>query len=67
MTIEDFEKLPDELAINHELVDGKLVEVSGNSGNQNAPRDWLGGTAAAARGPEQAGQSPRGAGVRFSR
>ena len=31
ITIDDFERLPDELAINHELVDGKLVDVSGNT------------------------------------
>ena len=30
ITIDDFEKLPDALALNHELVDGELVEVSGN-------------------------------------
>ena len=41
LTIEDFEKLPDALALNHELVDGELVEVSGNSANHNALRDLL--------------------------
>src|SRR5271154_2782210 len=41
LTIEDFERLPDELALNHELVDGKLVDVSGNTGNHNARRDLL--------------------------
>ena len=40
-TIDDFERLPDELAHNHELVDGKLVDVSGNTGNHNALRDLL--------------------------
>ena len=41
LTIDDFEKLPDELAVNHELVDGELVDVSGNVGNHNALRDLL--------------------------
>ncbi len=41
LTIEDFERLPDELAHNHELVDGELVDVSGNTGNHNALRDLL--------------------------
>jgi Uma2 family endonuclease len=41
LTIEDFEKLPDALAINHELVDGKLVEVSGNTLIHNRLRDLL--------------------------
>jgi Uma2 family endonuclease len=41
LTIEDFERLPDELAVNHELVDGELVDVSGNTGNHNALRDLL--------------------------
>jgi Uma2 family endonuclease len=41
LTIDDFERLPDELAHNHELVDGKLVDVSGNIGNHNALRDLL--------------------------
>jgi Uma2 family endonuclease len=31
LTIEDFEKLPFALAHNHELVDGELVDVSGNT------------------------------------
>jgi Uma2 family endonuclease len=30
LTIEDFETLPDALALNHELVDGELIDVSGN-------------------------------------
>ena len=33
LTIDDFEKLPDALALNHELVGGELVDVSGNTGN----------------------------------
>jgi Uma2 family endonuclease len=39
LTIDDFERLPDELAINHELEDGKLVEVSGNTLIHNRLRD----------------------------
>lgn len=31
LTIEDFEKLPDALALNHELVDGELVDVLGKA------------------------------------
>jgi Uma2 family endonuclease len=41
LTIDDFEKLPDELAHNHELVDGKLVDVSGNTLGHNFLRDLL--------------------------
>ena len=41
LTIEDFEKLPDALALNHELVDGALVDVSGNTLKHNALRDTL--------------------------
>jgi Uma2 family endonuclease len=41
LTIDDFEKLPDALALNHELVDGELGEVSGNTGNHNTLREWL--------------------------
>lgn len=41
LTIDDFEKLPDELAHNHELVNGELVDVSGNTGKHNALRDLL--------------------------
>ena len=40
LTIEDFEKLPDELARNHELVDGELVDVSGNTGEHNLLREY---------------------------
>ena len=39
LTIEDFERLPDALPINHELEDGKLVEVSGNTLIHNRLRD----------------------------
>lgn len=41
LTIEEFEQLPDALAHNHELVDGELVDVSGNSFNHNRLRDGL--------------------------
>jgi len=41
LTIEDFEKLPDALALNHELVDGALVEVCGNTLIHNRLRDLL--------------------------
>jgi Uma2 family endonuclease len=41
LTIDDFEKLPDALALNHELVDGELVEVSGNTLIHNRLRDQL--------------------------
>ncbi len=42
LTIEDFEKLPDELAHNHELVHGELIDVSGNTPKHNILRDLLG-------------------------
>jgi Uma2 family endonuclease len=41
LTIEDFERLPAVLAHNHELVDGELVDVSGNTGYHNLLRDLL--------------------------
>jgi|SRR5581483_1165885 len=41
LTIDDFERLPDALALNHELVDGKLVDVSGNTPIHNDLRDYL--------------------------
>jgi Uma2 family endonuclease len=41
LTIDDFEKLPDEAAYYHELVDGELVDVSGNTFNHNYLRDLL--------------------------
>ncbi|MBM3812919.1 MAG: Uma2 family endonuclease [Acidimicrobiia bacterium] len=41
ITIEEFEKLPEALARNHELVDGELVDVSGNTPNHNHLRDLL--------------------------
>jgi Uma2 family endonuclease len=42
ITIEEFERLPDALARNHELVNGELVDVSGNTGGHNRLRDFLG-------------------------
>ena len=41
LTIEDFERLPDALAYYHELVDGELVDVSGNTPRHNSLRDLL--------------------------
>ena len=41
LTIDDFEKLPLEQAYYHELVDGELVDVSGNTFNHNYLRDLL--------------------------
>jgi Uma2 family endonuclease len=41
LTIDDFENLPDALALNHELVDGELVKVSGNTLIHNRLRDGL--------------------------
>jgi Uma2 family endonuclease len=41
LTIDDYEALPDELAEGHELVDGELVDVSGNTPKHNAIRDLL--------------------------
>jgi Uma2 family endonuclease len=35
LTIDDFERLPDEIAKNKELVDGELVDVSGNTPRHN--------------------------------
>jgi Uma2 family endonuclease len=40
-TIEDFERLPSEVAKNHELVDGELIDVSGNTPCHNLLRDRL--------------------------
>ena len=40
LTIDDFEKLPDDVAKGHELVNGELVDVSGNVGDHNKTRDW---------------------------
>jgi Uma2 family endonuclease len=41
ITIEDFERLPDALARYHELIDGELVDVSGNTLGHNLLRDFL--------------------------
>ena len=41
LTIEDFEKLPAEQARGHELVNGELVDVSGNVPEHNGLRDLL--------------------------
>jgi Uma2 family endonuclease len=41
ITIEDFEKLPEALAKNRELVDGELVDVSGNTPKHNRLKDLL--------------------------
>ena len=41
ITIEEFERLPDALAHNHELVNGELVDVSGNTPYHNKLRDLL--------------------------
>ena len=41
LTIEDFERLPAEMAEGHELVDGELIDVSGNSLKNNSIRDLL--------------------------
>src|SRR5438067_10610127 len=41
ITIEEFERLPHALAHNHELVNGELVDVSGNTGYHNPLRDFL--------------------------
>jgi Uma2 family endonuclease len=41
LTIEDFERLPAEMAEGHELVDGELIDVSGNTLQNNSIRDLL--------------------------
>jgi Uma2 family endonuclease len=41
ITIEEFERLPAALAHNHELVNGELVDVSGNTVYHNRLRDCL--------------------------
>jgi Uma2 family endonuclease len=41
LTIEDFERLPDALARNHELVDGELVDVPGNTWEHISVKDNL--------------------------
>jgi len=41
LTIDDFERLPEVLARNHELDDGELVDVPGNTLQHNLFRDLL--------------------------
>ena len=41
LSIDDFERLPAEMAEGHELVDGELVDVSGNNPKHNGLRDYL--------------------------
>jgi len=41
LTIDDFERLPDEVARNHELVDGELVDVSGNTPEHRDIQEFL--------------------------
>src|SRR4051794_19267974 len=41
LTIDDFERLPSEVAENHELVEGALIDVSGNTPRHNLLRDSL--------------------------
>jgi Uma2 family endonuclease len=41
LTVDDFERLPHEISESHELVDGTLVPVSGNTPNSNRIRDLL--------------------------
>jgi Uma2 family endonuclease len=41
ITIEEFERFPAALAHNFELVNGELVDVSGNTGYHNQLRDFL--------------------------
>src|SRR5436190_20004685 len=41
LTIEDFERLPADAVRNRELVDGELVDVSGNTPRHNLVRDDL--------------------------
>jgi len=41
LTIEDFEKLPADVVKHHELIDGELIDVSGNNLAHNLFRDLL--------------------------
>jgi Uma2 family endonuclease len=41
LTIDDFERLPADVAENHELVDGELIDVSGNTLGNNRLRDLI--------------------------
>lgn len=39
LTADDFERLPDALALNRELLDGRLIDVGGNTYRQHSLRD----------------------------
>jgi len=41
LTIDDFERLPQEQAENHELVNGELIEMSGNTFEHHEIQDFL--------------------------
>ena len=41
LTIDDFERLPSDVVKNRELVDGELIDVSGNTPRHNKIRDRL--------------------------
>ncbi len=41
LTIEDFERLPDKAVKHRELVDGELIDVSGNTPNHNGLKDFI--------------------------
>jgi Uma2 family endonuclease len=41
LTIDDFERLPADAVKHRELVDGKLIDVSGNTPRHNLLRDYL--------------------------
>jgi Uma2 family endonuclease len=41
LTIDDFERLPADVVRHHELVDGELIDVSGNTARHNIVRDRL--------------------------
>ncbi len=41
LTIDEYERLPDVLACNHELIDGELVEEPGNTLRDNLLRGLL--------------------------
>ena len=41
LTIDEFERLPSDVVRNRELVDGELIDVSGNTPLHNKTRDRL--------------------------
>lgn len=41
LTIDDFERLPDALALNHEILDGELIDVGGHPYSHNSLRDHV--------------------------